>query len=930
MRVDCGQCGTTQSPGWQAGMLCQACGGVVRPEVRCAWCCEWTPDANFCRHCGAGTVSREHFGVARMLKAAGVDRLSLADRVRALTPAQQEDYQRRYLPHQALLERQLRAMAWIDQWLLGCHEVELANTLVPLMPFDDDTREALELTPQPDLQCDYETLLLMVRDARIPLLSHYARRAVFKVASASFVRKFGQDWLWQCLHELGDATAMDLETLDVFAEPLLVLWGQPALPWPPEITEPLLRSCEVLLYHPLSARQRLTLAAVIARCRASGVAFDSSLSALLDDIDGFLASDDRRLRLMAALTLGHSPVIAQMASAHDDPLTAAAGCWLADHDLERLASVLADADPALVALWCRRLVIRPRHWPDTLNQALLSRLAQSREPALRQELVTALLAPGAGAEVVAQLVSEARQCRDQALVANLLRQHWREADTLWPLLAEELWHPELAEVLLDLAEDRCFPAGLLKRLLTGDALTNAGRITLATRQLQAGSRSGSEGLAPAQAECLLLLATDHLEAGEGDRVASWLVRLLLEHHDSVVAVLETRSELAERLARALGDEGSSALGRHAMSDNLAQALLGSRSQPSPFYRAWRGQQDGLPALACAAARQLGYHHDYPEGFHQALLLQLARAGDGPGSEDWVLLADLLRVPTADATCLARLLALALSGAAGTPLAPLELVQASSSDPEHLAERLPPLDCEDWGTGLVRALIQGEPVDDGVEMLLSASALAVARDGERWLSGQGGALANAVLTALNRGCPGSWQLTLLRLLEALAEHLALSSETPHPGVQGDLPPAVETALSADAVTALVQWLTPAGRDAGDDGDTGNCDGVVDCKDAVATEEGDAPGVDVDTDKGEGTDDAAGNDVAVAQTLAGLEQALAAARTAAEGQPPEVAEAILAATREGLEPGIAMVLPMLSALPLEHQMAYLDRIQQLRSQ
>ena len=144
MRAICEACQGRQPVDWRAGHLCVHCGGAVRAETRCAACTRWAPGGRFCRHCAAELVPDEWYGVGRMLHAAGVDGLSLAERVRALAPEQREVFSSRFASQRALIERRVADARFCEALLVtrgfaDAFEDRLVGSLPwPAGSFDDD------------------------------------------------------------------------------------------------------------------------------------------------------------------------------------------------------------------------------------------------------------------------------------------------------------------------------------------------------------------------------------------------------------------------------------------------------------------------------------------------------------------------------------------------------------------------------------------------------------------------------------------------------------------------------------------------------------------------------------------------------------------------------------------------------------------------
>lgn len=138
--IACAACEQPQPADWGPGDVCVRCGGVVRAETRCAGCTRWTPTARFCRHCAAELLPDAWYGAARMLVEAGVDRLSLASRVRALDPAQREVFAARFASQRALVEQVVALARFAESFLITAgHADALEDELIAGLPRSDAT-----------------------------------------------------------------------------------------------------------------------------------------------------------------------------------------------------------------------------------------------------------------------------------------------------------------------------------------------------------------------------------------------------------------------------------------------------------------------------------------------------------------------------------------------------------------------------------------------------------------------------------------------------------------------------------------------------------------------------------------------------------------------------------------------------------------------
>lgn len=143
MRALCEQCQRPQPSDWVAGQVCVHCGSAVRAEQRCAACARWTPAARFCRACAAELVPEEWYGVGRMLVQAGVDALSLAERVRALDPAQRETFSARFAAQRGLVEQLVAQARFCEGFLVTRgHADRLEEELVSALPVSQGVAES--------------------------------------------------------------------------------------------------------------------------------------------------------------------------------------------------------------------------------------------------------------------------------------------------------------------------------------------------------------------------------------------------------------------------------------------------------------------------------------------------------------------------------------------------------------------------------------------------------------------------------------------------------------------------------------------------------------------------------------------------------------------------------------------------------------------
>jgi hypothetical protein len=141
----CAACGGPQPLDARPGDLCVHCGRPARPELRCFWCAKWTPQAKFCRSCGAETVDAVLYGAARMLKDAGTDRFSIPKLLRELDRDQVENFSRIYQRHQTAALRHVEDLRFLERFLRSRDwSRALEDKLAAKMPFPEAELEALD------------------------------------------------------------------------------------------------------------------------------------------------------------------------------------------------------------------------------------------------------------------------------------------------------------------------------------------------------------------------------------------------------------------------------------------------------------------------------------------------------------------------------------------------------------------------------------------------------------------------------------------------------------------------------------------------------------------------------------------------------------------------------------------------------------------
>ncbi|MEW6744636.1 MAG: hypothetical protein AB1486_17920 [Planctomycetota bacterium] len=177
----CEQCGEKQPPEWKAGDLCVACGGSVRREIRCAWCTGWTPAASYCRSCGCEIIGETEYGAARMLKEAGVDRFSMAERIRGLDADRLRDLERAYEAQLALAMRHVEQAEFCETYLLQRgYASRVEDELVASLPMSKSAFAELESGPRPPCKDRPELLPEIAAGSPIRLVRALASIALLR------------------------------------------------------------------------------------------------------------------------------------------------------------------------------------------------------------------------------------------------------------------------------------------------------------------------------------------------------------------------------------------------------------------------------------------------------------------------------------------------------------------------------------------------------------------------------------------------------------------------------------------------------------------------------------------------------------------------------------------------------------------------------
>ena len=343
LRFICSQCATVQARGVSTD-YCSACGVRVRDEARCVWCARWVPVGKFCRECGCVQVDSAHYGAARMLKALGVDQLSLALRLGAMDPEQLETYSRLYMRHLNAVSKRSEE-AGVCQSFLVNQEFDLAleEELNPRIPFDDANLSLLDGGPQGPFTPELKTLHVIAVQSPIPNNRLLATLALIRTGAYPYGSAPWRD-AWRTV-----GTCLCAET--PLAVEAALLHGH----W--RITH---GTTQLRVGLPLSAQQFALVALVHPMYRlwaavtlaSYSIQCDESVRSQIDDlVEKALTTDDPDLALSAAATRGVPALLVRELKAQDTTRGFAAALALARLGAADLVPFLERAaDEILLAL----------------------------------------------------------------------------------------------------------------------------------------------------------------------------------------------------------------------------------------------------------------------------------------------------------------------------------------------------------------------------------------------------------------------------------------------------------------------------------------------------------------------------------------------------------------------------------------------------
>jgi hypothetical protein len=174
----CEQCHTRQPIDWRAGNLCIGCGKPPRSELRCGWCARMTPEGAFCRHCGFELTDPLFYGATRMLKAEGVDKFGLGERLMSLSDAHKAHFENMYNQQLAVIDRHIDDVIFCEGFLLSDYHQYMVQSLLESLPIVPERLDSLRLD-RPFFDSDRERLSYLALNSPIMMLREMASIALF-------------------------------------------------------------------------------------------------------------------------------------------------------------------------------------------------------------------------------------------------------------------------------------------------------------------------------------------------------------------------------------------------------------------------------------------------------------------------------------------------------------------------------------------------------------------------------------------------------------------------------------------------------------------------------------------------------------------------------------------------------------------------------
>lgn len=325
--------------------------------TRCVWCTRvLEEELRYCPDCATERVSPADYGVARMLKAGGVDQLSIPERLKTLAPEQRAIFESRWQEQLDALQPHIENVRALEADLL--HEgfaEDFEQTWFARLPLSEQGLELMREHPT-----ELESDLLAIRTVRALEGGREAFSRVIKLLDESDLRRAREAalalsyWRLDFQPRLGFGTGV-IDKMDRILEPLATDAGAP---------------------------RRLRLWAVIAWIRRIRLVETRPLAAgsiprykertkVREVLQEALEADeplDDELRFACALTLGNEVELSRALQGSDEQMREAAIRKLASQSSALIVQVLRDASPDAQRQQLRRI---PSPAPALLLQEVL-------------------------------------------------------------------------------------------------------------------------------------------------------------------------------------------------------------------------------------------------------------------------------------------------------------------------------------------------------------------------------------------------------------------------------------------------------------------------------------------------------------------------------------------------------------------------------
>ena len=350
--IRCESCDAVQPSDYVIGQYCVSCGKVAKSQIRCAWCLEWVPNSNFCRSCGCELLEPESFGVARMLKDAGVDRFTLAERVRAMPPEQHQTYDAIYARQRSLIDRCIDEARFCQSFLLlKDYAAELEEELLSQLPMSEEDLQKYGKSPQVISAEPRATLQAILESSPIDNNRVLAALALTRTSDP-------ED---EILEIASNCIASDDESLAT--EATLVIghwrvWKRNQLRFDAERVLEL--ATKALQERPLKVWAALTCHTISSHQESNSIVQDALKSGV--------TSLDKDLQFSCALAIPDLEIVSQVSQSKDQIAAEIAYLFLAEHQSPLLLKGFEDLSEDMLPAVLRRL---RSPLPSSFTQALL-------------------------------------------------------------------------------------------------------------------------------------------------------------------------------------------------------------------------------------------------------------------------------------------------------------------------------------------------------------------------------------------------------------------------------------------------------------------------------------------------------------------------------------------------------------------------------